>query len=166
MMEGKAWKYGDNINTDIIAPPESMELTVQEAASWTMKNLDPSFAKNFTPGDIFVAEHNLGSGSSRETAPLMLKTLGVRVLIAMDYARIFYRNCINVGMIPLECAETNKINKGDILRVDYGNGIIYNKTKDESYVCNKMPAHIIKIMECGGLLPYLVKEKLDNTKII
>ena len=103
MVKGKVWKYGNNINTDIIAPPESIELSVKEAAAWSMRNVDPEFAGAYQPGDIFVAEHNLGSGSSRETAPLMLKELGVRVLVAMDYAQIFYRNCINVGMIPVEC---------------------------------------------------------------
>ena len=108
MVKGKVWKYGNNINTDIIAPPESIELSVKEAAAWSMRNVDPEFAGAYQPGDIFVAEHNLGSGSSRETAPLMLKELGVRVLVAMDYARIFYRNCINVGMIPVECPATDK----------------------------------------------------------
>ena len=160
MVKGKVWKYGNNINTDIIAPPESIELSVKEAASWSMRNVDPEFAAAYQPGDIFVAEHNLGSGSSRETAPLMLKELGVRVLVAMDYARIFYRNCINVGMIPVECPDTDKIRKGDIIEVDFEEGKIHNRTTGETYPSNKIPAHIVGIMERGGLIPYLMEEKI------
>ena len=164
MVKGKAWKYGNNINTDIIAPPESIELSVKEAAAWSMRNVDPEFAGAYQPGDIFVAEHNLGSGSSRETAPLMLKELGVRVLVAMDYARIFYRNCINVGMIPVECPDTDKIRKGDIIEVDFEEGKIYNRTTGETYPGNKIPAHIVGIMEHGGLIPYLMEEKIGKKK--
>lgn len=162
MNRGKVWKYKDNINTDIIAPPESMELDIRGASAYAMSNLDPSFAAGFKEGDYFVTEHNLGSGSSRETAPLVLKELGVRVIVAMDYARIFYRNCINVGMIPVECAETDKISMGDEIDVDYKNGVITNYTTGETYACNKIPDHITKIMECGGLIPYLVKEKIKK----
>lgn len=160
MSKGKVWKYKDNINTDIIAPPESMELNIKEASACCMSNLDPAFAKEFQPGDYFVTEHNLGSGSSRETAPLVLKELGVQVIVAMDYARIFYRNCINVGIIPVECKETDKIRTGDEIDVDYKQGFITNYTTNEIYACNKMPEHITKIVECGGLIPYLIKE--DN----
>ena len=160
MAAGKAWKYKDNINTDIIAPPESMELDIKGASAYAMSNLDPNFAKDFRPGDVFVTEHNLGSGSSRETAPLVLKELGVRVIVAMDYARIFYRNCINVGIIPVECAETNRVSMGDQIDVDYRNGVIRNLTTGESYPCNKIPEHISAIMECGGLIPYLMKERV------
>lgn len=133
-------------------------------ASWSMRNVDSDFAGAYKPGDIFVTEHNLGSGSSRETAPLMLKELGVRVLVAMDYARIFYRNCINVGMIPVECPETNKIRKGDIIEVDFTEGKIYNETTGETYLCNKIPSHIVGIMEHGGLIPYLMEVKLKKNK--
>lgn len=160
MNRGKVWKYKDNINTDIIAPPESMELDIREASAYAMSNLDPSFAPGFREGDYFVTEHNLGSGSSRETAPLVLKELGVRVIVAMDYARIFYRNCINVGIIPVECASTDQIHMGDEIRVDYKSGVIYNDTTGETYSCNKMPEHITKIMEYGGLIPYLMEERI------
>lgn len=162
MIEGKVWKYKDNINTDIISPPAYLELDMAEAAQYTMATVDADFAPNYKPGDIFVAEHNLGSGSSRETAPLMLKELGVRVVIAMDYARIFYRNCINVGILAIECSETDKISKGDIINVDYLHGSIYNKTKNETYKCNKIPEHIMAIVKYGGLIEYLKKEKLKQ----
>lgn len=162
MIEGKVWKYKDNINTDIISPPAYLELDMAKAAQYTMATVDAEFASNYKPGDIFVAEHNLGSGSSRETAPLMLKELGVRTVIAMDYARIFYRNCINVGILAIESSETNKISKNDIISVDYLQGIIYNKTKNETYKCNKIPKHIMAIVEHGGLIEYLKKVKLKQ----
>ena len=164
MSAGKVWKYGDNINTDIIAPPESMENDIKGASAYAMSNLDPSFASGFRPGDYFVTEHNLGSGSSRETAPLILKELGVRVIVAMDYARIFYRNCINVGIIPVECAQTDRISMGDQIDVDYSKGLIRNLTTGETYQCNRIPAHITAIMQQGGLIPYLMKEKLHKSK--
>ena len=102
-ISGRALKYGDNINTDIISPPAYMELSIKEAAKFTMSPIDTEFAKNSKPGDIFVAEKNLGSGSSRETAPLMLKELGIKTIIAKSYARIFYRNCINLGILAIQC---------------------------------------------------------------
>lgn len=163
MKTGKVWKYKDNINTDIITPPESMELDIQGAAKYCMSNLDPTFAGEFQKGDILVCEHNLGSGSSRETAPLCLKELGVRIIIAMDYARIFYRNCINVGIIALECPDTDKISMGDILDVDYQSGIIRNVTTNEIYNCNPIPRHIFEIVEHGGLIPYITN-KLKTTE--
>ena len=159
MITGKVWKYHDNINTDIIAPPAALELDISEAARFTMAPVDPDFAKNYRPGDLFVAEHNLGSGSSRENAPLMLRELGVRTIIAMDYARIFFRNCINVGILAIECPYTDKISKGDLLEIDYLKGKIYNRTTDETYPCNQIPEHIMQLVKCGGLIEYLKQEK-------
>lgn len=163
MEAGKVWKYKDNINTDIIAPPESMELDIKDASKFAMSNLDPEFAKEVRAGDIFVTEHNLGSGSSRETAPLVLKELGISVVVAMDYARIFYRNCINVGIIAVECPDTDKINKGDIIEVDYLMGKIHNLTTNEVYECNAIPKHISAIVECGGLISY-IEERMKGRK--
>ena len=162
MLKGKVWKYGNNINTDIISPPAYLELSIQEAAQYTMEPIDPNFAKNYKQGDIFVAEHNLGSGSSRETAPLMLKALGVRTVIAKDFARIFYRNCINVGILAIACAHTNEISQNDIIEVDYVNGIINNLTTSEQYTCHKIPEHIMAIIEHGGLIQYLKEVELNN----
>ncbi len=155
MHAAKIWKYGDNINTDIISPPAYLEYTVADAAKYTMAPVDADFGTQCRPGDIVVAEHNMGSGSSRETAPLMLRELGVRFVVAMDFARIFYRNCINVGLLPVECAETDKMEKGDMIEVDYQNGVIRNTTKNESYPCSKIPEHIMKIAEHGGLIGYI-----------
>ena len=157
MISGKVWKYKDNINTDIISPPAYMELKMEEAAKYAMSPVDPDFASQYKAGDIFVAENNLGSGSSRETAPLTLYALGLRTIVAKSYVRIFYRNCINVGILAIECSETDKISKDDIIEIDYEEGKITNKTKNEVYSCDKIPSHIMEIVNCGGLLNYLVK---------
>ena len=160
-ISGRALKYGDNINTDIISPPAYMELSIKEAAKFTMSPIDTEFAKNSKPGDIFVAEKNLGSGSSRETAPLMLKELGIKTIIAKSYARIFYRNCINLGVPAIQCDLTEKISMYDELEIDYKEGIIYNKSKDEKYVCEKIPEHIMEFIKQDGLINYL-KEKISK----
>ena len=160
-ISGRALKYGDNINTDIISPPAYMELSIKEAAKFTMSPIDTEFAKNSKPGDIFVAEKNLGSGSSRETAPLMLKELGIKTIIAKSYARIFYRNCINLGILAIQCDLTEKISMYDELEIDYKEGIIYNKSKGEKYVCEKIPEHIMEFIKQDGLINYL-KEKISK----
>lgn len=157
---GRALKYKDNINTDIISPPTYMELKIGEAARYAMSPIDTEFAGICREGDIFVAEQNLGSGSSRETAPLTLMALGIHVIIAKSYARIFYRNCINLGILALECRETDKISYFDELEVDYQNGTIFNKTKQETYACSRLPSHIMELIDCGGLVEYL-RRKLN-----
>ena len=157
-MEGKAWKYGDNINTDIISPPAYMELPIDKASQYTMSVIETAFASSCKAGDLFVAEHNLGSGSSRETAPLMLKQCGIQAVIAKSFARIFYRNCINVGIVAIECKETDKIHMGDMLSLDLSSGIITNKTTGESYPCEKMPEHILALVQDGGLIAHLKKK--------
>lgn len=153
--EGKALKYGDNINTDIISPPQYMELGIAEASAYAMSAVDPDFAKRAEAGDIFVAENNLGSGSSRETSPLTLKYLGISYVVAKSFARIFYRNCINVGIPALECSQTDRIADGDRLRIDLFKGQIENLTKRESYFCERLPEHILEIIEAGGMFEYL-----------
>lgn len=160
---GRVWKYGNNINTDIISPPAYMELSVKDAAKYAMSTVDTEFAKECKSGDIFVAEHNLGSGSSRETSPLTLYELGIRTIIAKDYARIFYRNCINVGILAIECADTDKISKFDELEIDCAAGTINNTTSGEIYHCDIIPTHIMALVNCGGMVNYL-EQKLSNSK--
>jgi len=155
MLEGTALKYGDNINTDIISPPQYMELSIAEAAQYSMSAVDPDFYRKAKRGDIFVAGGNLGSGSSRETSPLTFKYLGISVVIAKSFARIFYRNLINVGIPAIECKDTNRIREGDQLQVDIDQGCIKNLTRNEQYKCQKLPEHIMKIVEAGGLFNYL-----------
>lgn len=153
--EGKALKYGDNINTDIISPPQYMELGIKEASAYAMSAVDPEFATRTEKGDIFVAEKNLGSGSSRETSPLTLKYLGISCVVAQSFARIFYRNCINVGIPAIECAETDRIQDGDQLQIDIIEGKIQNLTRKETYPCAKLPEHILAIIQAGGMFEYL-----------
>lgn len=156
---GRCLKYGDNINTDIIAPPMYMELPVKEAAKYAMSAVDSEFASVCRQGDIFVAEENLGSGSSRETAPLALKELGIRVVMAKSYARIFYRNCINLGILAVECVETEKISYFDEVEIDCERGVVINRTKNEIYRCGEIPGHIVGLTKAGGLYEYLKRER-------
>ena len=155
MICGKVFKYGDNINTDIISPPQYMELSIAEAAKYTMSAIDPDFAGKVQKGDVLVAGVNFGSGSSRETSPLTLKYLGISAIVAKFFARIFYRNAINLGIPVIECAETDKIDSGDIVEIDFAQGVIVNKTKNQSYICSKIPPHILSLINKGGLVPYL-----------
>lgn len=152
---GKVLKYGDNINTDIISPPQYMELSIEEASKYSMSAIDPNFSTKIRKGDIIVAGANFGSGSSRETSPLTLKYLGTGAIIAKFFARIFYRNAINVGIPVIECSEADKIEDGDKIEVNIQEGVINNITKNETYQCSKIPPHILELINVGGLVPYL-----------
>lgn len=154
-IQGTALKYGDNINTDIISPPQYMELPIAQAAQYAMSAVDGDFHKKAGPETIMVAGRNFGSGSSRETSPLTLKHLGIKVIVARFFARIFYRNGINVGLLLLECAEADRIETDDRLSIDLRNGRIVNDTKGEAYDCDRIPPHIMKLIEQGGLVPSL-----------
>ena len=156
-IKGHVLKYGDNINTDIISPPQYMELSIAEAAKYAMSAVDPDFFTRIKKGDIMVAGANFGSGSSRETSPLTLRYLGVGAIVAKFFARIFYRNAINLGIPVIECAETDKIADQDEIEIDLSAGLIHNLTKKESYPCSKIPPHIMELVADGGLVPYLKK---------
>ena len=156
-IKGNVFKFGDNINTDIISPPQYIELTVEEASVHAMEAVDSTFTKRFELSDIIVAGNNFGSGSSRETSPLALKYLGTGAIVAKYFARIFYRNSINIGLPLFECSETDKIDAGDVIEIDTSNGIIYNITKNEKYACSKIPPHIMQLIEEGGLVQRLKK---------
>jgi 3-isopropylmalate/(R)-2-methylmalate dehydratase small subunit len=156
-IKGHVLKYGDNINTDIISPPQYMELSIAEAAKYAMSAVDPDFFTRIKKGDIMVAGANFGSGSSRETSPLTLRYLGVGAIVAKFFARIFYRNAINLGIPVIECAETDKIADQDEIEIDLSAGLIHNLSKKESYPCSKIPPHIMELVADGGLVPYLKK---------
>lgn len=158
-IQGRVWKFGDNINTDIISPPQYMELSVPEAAPYSMQAVNPEFAQKARPGDIFVAGKNLGSGSSRETSPLTLKFLGIQAIVAESFARIFYRNCINLGLIAIECSEAGKIQDQDEIRIDVDQQKIINVTRKEEYFCAAMPGHILAMIRDGGLVSHLLKQE-------
>ena len=138
-----------------------MELPIEQAAQYAMSPVDETFAARCKPGDIFVAERNLGSGSSRETAPLTLRALGIKTIVAQSYARIFYRNCINLGILAVECAGTGSISEGDQLEIDYQQGVIHNRTTGEELPCDPIPDHIMELVARGGLVEYL-KERIQK----
>ncbi|TNH07245.1 LeuD/DmdB family oxidoreductase small subunit [Testudinibacter sp. TR-2022] len=153
--EGKAWVFGNNINTDIISPPQYMELSIEEAAVYSMQAVHETFAKQVAEGDIFIAADNLGSGSSRETSPLTLKYLGIKVVVAKSFARIFYRNCINLGIPAIECPDWDGISEGDQVSIDVEQGQLLNLTRNTCFKCSKLPDNIMQMIEAGGLVNYL-----------
>ena len=157
-LRGTVHKYGDNINTDIITPGKYMELSIEAMAAHAMEGVDPEFAAKTKPGDILVAQSNFGSGSSRETAPLALKTAGIAAIVAQSYARIFYRNAINLGLPALELAQAAEIQDGDILSIDLAQGVIENETQGTCYRFVPLPARLLSMLEAGGLVAQLEQE--------
>ena len=157
---GKAYKYGDNVDTDVIIPARYLNIAdPAELATHAMEDIDTCFAATVQKGDIIVAGRNFGSGSSREHAPLVLKISGVEAVIAPSFARIFYRNAFNIGLPILESAEAaEKIQAGDRVAVDFATGRIENKTKNETYQAEPFPPFMTKLIEMGGLVGY-VKSK-------
>lgn len=154
---GFVFKYGDNVDTDVIIPARYLNIAdTKELASHAMEDIDTSFVKKVKAGDIIVANRNFGCGSSREHAPLVIKENGVACVVAASFARIFYRNAINIGLPILECAEAaEKIEAGDEIRIDFETGIITNVTKNETYQALAFPPFIQSIIQSGGLLKSL-----------
>ncbi len=159
--KGKVLKYGDNVDTDVIIPARYLNsFDAKELATHAMVDIDPTFVERLEPGDIMVAGKNFGCGSSREHAPLVLKTAGVSCLIAESFARIFYRNAINIGFPILECEEAAKdIAEGDAVEVDFQTGVIYNRTKDAEYQAQPFPEFLQKMIGAGGLVNYVNSNK-------
>ena len=159
--KGIVHKYGDNIDTDVIIPARHLNTQDhKELASHCMEDIDADFASVVQPGDIVLAGANFGCGSSREHAPIALKACGVRCVIAASFARIFYRNAINIGLPIMECEEAvRSINDGDDVSVDFSTGIITNETKNEQYTAMPFPEFITNIIEKGGLLQSIKSEK-------
>jgi 3-isopropylmalate dehydratase small subunit len=159
MILGKAHVYGDNIDTDRIIPGKyTKTLDMQSLAAHVMEDLDPDFGKKMVAGDVVVAGDNFGCGSSREQAPVALKVAGVGCVIARFYARIFFRNAINIGLPVLE-VPNHDIDNGDQLEVDLVNGLVINKTKNKQYQSTKLPQVMMDIIAEGGLVNYLKKNK-------
>lgn len=157
MITGSVFKYGDNIDTDVIIPARYLNNpNPDELRKHCMEDIDASFAGKVHPGDVMVGGWNFGCGSSREHAPIAIKASGVSCVIAASFARIFYRNSINIGFPILECPEAaEKIRGGDTVSVDFTTGVITDETTGESFRANPFPAFINTIIENGGLLPYL-----------
>ena len=155
--KGRVFKYGDNVDTDVIIPARYMNIAdPKELATHAMEDIDAEFVHKMQPGDIVVATRNFGCGSSREHAPLVLRENGVSCVIAASFARIFYRNAINIGLPILECeAAANGIDDGDTVSVDFDTGVITNETKGETYQAAAFPPFIQSIIQAGGLLKSL-----------
>lgn len=162
--EGKVFKYPDNVDTDVIIPARYLNTpNAKELALHCMEDIDKEFVKNVKPGDIMVAGKNFGCGSSREHAPLVIKTCGTGCVIAKSFARIFYRNAINIGLPILECPEAvDGISQNDKVSVDFDTGIITNETTGKTYKAQPFPPFIQSIIECGGLLASLRKAEDDK----
>lgn len=154
---GKVWRYGDNIDTDVIIPARYLNtFNAQELAAHCMEDIDPTFVKNVKPGDVIVADNNFGCGSSREHAPVAIKASGVPVVIAANFARIFYRNAINIGLPLLEVGDAVKeINAGDTLDVNLETGEIKNTTTGATIKAQPLPGFIREIAQAGGLINHI-----------
>lgn len=155
---GKAFKFDDNISTDHIAPGRLFHLrsNLQEFAKHVLEDADPNFASSMQKGDFVVAGNNFGLGSSREHAPQIIKISGVKAVLAKSFARIFYRNSINIGLLAIEC-DTDKIDAGDELELDVKNGIIKNLTKSIDIKFAPLPDVMIKLLDDGGLVEHVKK---------
>ena len=152
--KGMVHKYGDNVDTDVIIPARYLNIAdKKELATHCMEDIDTEFVKVVHDGDVMVGGFNFGCGSSREHAPMVIKESGISCVIAKTFARIFYRNAINIGLAILECPEASeKINPGDEVAVDFDTGVITNLTKNETYQANPFPDFIKEIIQAGGLM--------------
>lgn len=155
--EGRAFRYGDNIDTDVIIPARYLNTSEhKELASHCMEDIDKDFVKNVKEGDIIVGGKNFGCGSSREHAPIAIKASGISCVIAATFARIFFRNSINIGLPILECPEASReIQSGDVISVDISTGTIVDKTTGKEYKAEPFPPFMQKLIEAGGLAEYI-----------
>ena len=164
-LKGKVFKYGADVNTDVIIPARYLNVSdPDELAKHCMEDIDTDFIKKVKSGDIIVAATNFGCGSSREHAPLAIKTAGVSCVIARSFARIFFRNAINIGLPLLECAEAvDNTDAGDILEVDLEKGKIKNITNGKTFTAKPYPEFMAELIAAGGLVEY-TKKRLASTK--
>jgi 3-isopropylmalate/(R)-2-methylmalate dehydratase small subunit len=155
-LSGRVWKYGDNVDTDAIIPARYLNMsTAEELAAHCMEDVDHTFAQQVRSGDILVAGANFGCGSSREHAPLAIKGAGIDCIVAVSFARIFYRNAINIGLPILECPKAvHGTEAGHRLDVDLAEGTVSNLDTGQSFQAEPYPPFLIRIIEAGGLIPY------------
>jgi 3-isopropylmalate/(R)-2-methylmalate dehydratase small subunit len=163
IFNGKAIKYGDNVDTDVIIPARYLNtIDKKELASHCMEDIDKNFVNKVEAGDIMIAGNNFGCGSSREHAPIAIKESGISLVIAKSFARIFYRNSTNIGLAILECPEAaERISEGDKVEADLDNGIIYNLTTGKEFKTQPFPEFIQKIITNGGLIESIKKGELN-----
>ena len=164
-MKGKVWKFGDDIDTDLIVPGRYLVLRDEkDLAACAMEGCDPEFAKNVKPGDIMVGGRNFGCGSSREHAPIAIKGVGISAVVAESFARIFYRNSINIGLPLIEVKDISKhVSQGDEIEIKMDIGILKNITTGEEFKIKRLPDFMVEILDEGGLIPYL-KDHIDEIK--
>ncbi len=160
----KAYKAGDNVDTDVIIPARYLNTSdSKELGSHAMEDYDKDFLKKISAGDVIVAGANFGCGSSREHAPIALKTAGISVVVAKTFARIFYRNAINVGLPVIECPEAaDAIKAGDEVSVDLASGTISDKTSGKVFKAKPVPAFMLQLLADGGLIPHLQKKLAEK----
>ncbi|WEN14133.1 3-isopropylmalate dehydratase [Rhodanobacter sp. AS-Z3] len=156
-VRGRAFVFGDKIDTDLLAPGPYMRSPIKVLASHCLEAIDPNFASEVQPGDIIIAGDSFGIGSSREQAVQALAQLGVGALLAKSFARIFYRNALNLGMPALVCPEL-EASRGDDVEVRAAEGIVINHTSGHQFRCEKMPAELLEIVAMGGLMPWLERK--------
>ena len=162
-MQGKVWKFGSNIDTDLIIAARYLNTSdPKELAKHVMEDADPDFVKKMNKGDIIVAGENFGCGSSREHAPIALKSAGISAIIAPTFARIFYRNAFNMGLPIFELKEVDEIDEGDTLKIDMSTGEIINLTKDKRYKFTPIPDFMQQLIDAGGLIEFAKKEIAQN----
>ena len=153
--EGRAFALGDDIDTDALAPGSLLKLPPEQLAQHCLEAIDPAFASSVRPGDIVVAGRNFGLGSSREQAAESLRLLGVYAVVAESFARIFYRNAFNMGLLAIICPQSREIADGDKLRIDCAAGVIEDLTQSKRYQVAAVPQQLLQIVDDGGLLPHL-----------
>lgn len=159
MIKGKVWKFGDNVNTDEIIPAKYLNVSdARELARYCMSGIDERFCSKISDGDIIVAGKNFGCGSSREHAPLSIKYCGISCIIALSFARIFFRNSINIGLPILECKEARNIEEGDVVEIDLKKGRIKDLRQEKIYRTSPFPPFMQEIIEAGGLMKYVLKK--------
>lgn len=160
IFKGRVWKFGDNIDTDVITPGKYLILPIDELKNYVLEPIDPEFSRKVKPGDIIVAGRNFGCGSSREQAPAALKALGISVVIAESFARIFFRNAISLGLPVVICEEISKrVSNGDLLEVNLEIGEIRNLNTGQIFKTKTLSRQMIEILKAGGVIP-LLKGKL------
>ena len=155
MISNRVWKFGDNINTDILAPGVYIKLPIEELASHCLESIDPSFSSEVSKGDIIVAGNNFGMGSSREQAAQVLKELGIIAVIAASFGGIFYRNAFNLGLPVVISRDVSKIDIDHQIKLDLEAGRIRNITTNQDLVGEKVPDNLLTLIKAGGLVPYL-----------
>lgn len=158
MIRGNAWVFGDNIDTDVIVPGKYLVGNLEQITGHVMEGVRPGFAQLVKPGDVLVAGRNFGAGSSREMAPAAIRASGIAAVVAVSFARIYFRNSINIGLPPVECPRGLEIKEGDTVEVDLGVGVVRIRDRSLELPCVSIPGEIRRILDVGGLEAFLASE--------